>query len=83
MFGHFKWKRKSKERKKAYEAMRSAMVRQFNAAYGANAEDLTSWQKLCEFIQIKPVPSNMEECRRVGASPFMFYILTHMSYRLL
>ncbi|RPD61910.1 hypothetical protein L226DRAFT_571306 [Lentinus tigrinus ALCF2SS1-7] len=64
MLDYYGWDRDSDEREEARDAMRRAMVLQFNDTFGTNAEDLASWQKLCEIIQIDPVPSDLEKCRR-------------------
>ncbi|TFK93886.1 hypothetical protein K466DRAFT_580523 [Polyporus arcularius HHB13444] len=64
MCDHFGWRRYSNERDQARDAMRRAMVQQFNHTFGTNAEDLASWQKLCEIIQIDPIPDKLKQCRR-------------------
>ncbi len=68
MCDHFGWRRYSNERDQARDAMRRAMVQQFNHTFGTNAEDLASWQKLCEIIQIDPIPDKLKQCRRVRLS---------------
>ena len=65
MCDHFGWDREDEGREKARDSMRRAMVLQFNDTFGTNAEDLASWQKMCEVIQIDPIPSDLDQCRRV------------------
>ncbi|KAH9894284.1 hypothetical protein C8Q73DRAFT_511452 [Cubamyces lactineus] len=44
------------------------MVKQFNAMYGTNADDLESWQLLCSALGMIPVPDNIRTCRRTVRS---------------
>lgn len=44
--------------------LRTAMVRQFNARYGEDADDLAAWQALCLRVDI-PVPDTLAECQEV------------------
>ncbi|KAH0828911.1 hypothetical protein J3R83DRAFT_2330 [Lanmaoa asiatica] len=41
-----------------------ALVQQFNFIYGTDS-DLGAWQNLCEVIDIRPIPDNIEECQRL------------------
>ncbi|KAI0637823.1 hypothetical protein C8Q77DRAFT_393144 [Trametes polyzona] len=56
------WNRE--EREAARDALRHAMVQQFNNVYGTNAEDLESWQLLCNALGMDPVPDKLKACRR-------------------
>ncbi|KAI0721858.1 hypothetical protein C8T65DRAFT_169985 [Cerioporus squamosus] len=51
--------------------MHRAMILQFNRTFGTNAEDLASWQKMCEIIQIDPVPDELEACRRAVVTSYI------------
>lgn len=44
--------------------LRTAMVRQFNATFGEDADDLDAWQALCRKVDIS-VPDTLEECQQV------------------
>ncbi|OJT13543.1 hypothetical protein TRAPUB_9897 [Trametes pubescens] len=54
-----------KQRDAARNELRKAMVKQFNAIYGTDVKALESWQLLCSALGMKPVPKNIEACRRV------------------
>lgn len=46
--------------------LRKAMVLQFNSIYGTDVESVTSWQCLCRVLGISPVPTTLDECKKVG-----------------
>ncbi|KAI0773916.1 hypothetical protein C8Q74DRAFT_1200735 [Fomes fomentarius] len=64
MCDYFDWGRKSNQREDARNRMRHAMVLQFNTTFGTNAEDLITWQNLCDVISIRPIPETLHACRR-------------------
>lgn len=53
------------DRTQARERFRSAMVAEFNARYGTDEKNLTSWQNLCRVFNIQPVPSSIRKCKKV------------------
>ncbi|CAE6428061.1 unnamed protein product [Rhizoctonia solani] len=53
---------------KAREGFRDALVQQFNALYGTDEDDLTSWQNLCCVLNLADVPDELETCRNLVAS---------------
>ena len=65
MCDYFHWKSNDPERLQARSQLNRAMELQFNDTFGTNANDIASWQKLCEIIQIHPIPTNIADCRRV------------------
>ena len=65
MCDYFAWDRDSKERERARDDMRHAMVLQFNDTFGTDANSLATWQSLCDIIKISPIPDKIKECRRV------------------
>ncbi|KAG8754329.1 hypothetical protein FRC11_006711 [Ceratobasidium sp. 423] len=50
----------------AREGFRDALALQFNALYGTDEDDLTSWQNLCCVLNLADVPDELETCRNVG-----------------
>ncbi|PIL36782.1 hypothetical protein GSI_00472 [Ganoderma sinense ZZ0214-1] len=52
------------ERLLAYDAFHQAIVTQFNATYGADVDNLASWQLLCLVLRINPVPPDLITCRK-------------------
>lgn len=58
------WDENSHEWKAARMHFGDALVKQFNFIFGTG-NDLESWQKLCAFIDIKPVPDTIKDCRSV------------------
>lgn len=65
MCDEFEWDSDDYEMRKARRTFKSAMVQQFNDLYGTDVEDLTSWQKLCNVLNINPVPGDLKKCREV------------------
>ncbi|TDL15743.1 hypothetical protein BD410DRAFT_902445 [Rickenella mellea] len=51
------------ERKGAARLFQNALTLEFNNIYGADANSLVSWQKLCSILRITPVPEEIEACR--------------------
>jgi hypothetical protein len=52
-------------RRKAWESSRIAIVQAFNSHFGADANSLASWQRICHCIGVSPVPENILEARQV------------------
>ena len=67
-----KWNRYQRE--DARDALRDAMVHQFNEMYGRSADSLESWQLLCQALGRDPVPDNIVECRKVSASWLIVHV---------
>jgi hypothetical protein len=65
---HMRWKRNSPEREEAYRDFSNAMASQFGRKYGVHMDDLGAWQRLCQRLEINPVPDDLEEAREVGVS---------------
>jgi hypothetical protein len=65
MCDEFEWDSDDYDMREARRTFKSAMVQQFNDLYGTDEEDLTSWQKLCHVLNIKPVPEELKKCREV------------------
>lgn len=61
----FGWDKEDKERVEAHEALKDAMVKQFNEVYGTDIEDISCWQVLCSVLRIEPIPDELEACREV------------------
>lgn len=63
------WEKVAKDRqrakKRAKRALKTAMVAQFNQMYGRDANDLASWQHLCNALGVKPLPTKIAACKRV------------------
>ena len=66
MCDFFCWDKESKERKRARERLRDAMVKQFNNVYGTDVDDLEAWQSLCRALELDPIPSKLRTCRTVS-----------------
>jgi len=62
-------------KKQARKLFRDALTKQFNSKYGTSADDIASWQLLCNRLGIFPIPNTLKECRQVcsyithGSSP--------------
>lgn len=53
------------DRDKAWMDLRDAIVLEFNKIYGTDENDLGSWQALCRVLGIAPVPTTLQECRKM------------------
>ncbi|KAI1792898.1 hypothetical protein LXA43DRAFT_296360 [Ganoderma leucocontextum] len=47
-----------------YDSFHQAIITQFNATYGADVNNLASWQLLCIVLRINPVPADLKTCRK-------------------
>ena len=56
-----------KKRDAARKSLRFAMVSQFNAMYGRDADDLQAWQQLCCALGADPIPDTITKCRQVSS----------------
>jgi hypothetical protein len=41
-------------------------VKQFNAVYGTDVNNLGNWQSLCHIVRIAPVPDDLHACREAS-----------------
>ena len=53
------------EKDEAREDYKTALIHQFNMNYGTDVNALESWQLLCTYIGIDPLPDTLERCRTV------------------
>ena len=51
------------------DKLRDAMVLQFNSTYGTDVASVTSWQSLCRVLGVSPVPTTLDECKKVNLHP--------------
>ncbi|TFK67489.1 hypothetical protein BDN72DRAFT_770668 [Pluteus cervinus] len=56
------------EAREARRNFRSALVMQFNATYGTDANSLVAWQELCRTLQYPTIPDTLRECRALVTS---------------
>ena len=49
----------------AHRAFKDALTRQFNEIYGTDIHSFEPWKKLCQILQISPIPETITECRKV------------------
>jgi hypothetical protein len=59
----FGWRRTDLERERAHKKFKDAIVKQFNAVYGTDVNNLGNWQSLCHIVRIAPVPDDLHACR--------------------
>ncbi|KAG9127400.1 hypothetical protein FRC07_014210 [Ceratobasidium sp. 392] len=58
------WK-KGINRRETFANYKLALVLKFNATYGTDQKDLSSWQNLCRAIGIEDVPDKLSSCKKV------------------
>lgn len=74
------WGPESGERLAALRRLEDAMVQQFNDMYGTDEDDIRAWQRVCVAIGIKPVPSELKECRAVRIGSLFERLVTSSPY---
>lgn len=60
------WDRDDDENDRAWQSYRTALVRQFNATYSVDEDDLAAWHALLRHIGVNNPPSTVEECKKVS-----------------
>jgi hypothetical protein len=65
MCDFFAWDREDEERNEARQAFKDALVVRFNRLYGTNTSDIGNWHKLCIAVNIDPLPTTIEACKKV------------------
>jgi hypothetical protein len=50
----------------AHRHFKDALVKQFNAIYGTDEDDLGEWQNLCHIVDIYLIPDDLEACREAS-----------------
>ena len=69
MRAEFGWDADDYEMRDARRKFKSAMGQEFNDIYGTDETEIEPWQHLCRISYINPIPSTLEDCRKVGAVP--------------
>jgi hypothetical protein len=62
-----------KEHNEADDLLKSALINDFNRIYGVDANSLIGWQALCQAVRVDPIPSTLEDCRKVRCSIYWPY----------
>ncbi|KAG5966809.1 hypothetical protein E4U57_001815 [Claviceps arundinis] len=63
--GYFRWDKGSPTEKTARKLFRQALVDEFGAIYGVDDNKLDVLQKLCEKLEINPLPQSIADCKEV------------------
>ena len=61
---YHKWHKGHPLGKRAGEGFKTALVLQFNALYGIDADDTTSWQALCQVLKVDTIPRRLNPARQ-------------------
>ncbi|OJA12927.1 hypothetical protein AZE42_09298 [Rhizopogon vesiculosus] len=64
MCNKFGWGKEDDERQCAHNDFKDALVQQFNHIYGTDADDLASWNTLCQIVRVSPIPDTLKSCRK-------------------
>ena len=59
------WHKGQPLRKQAGEGFKTALILQFNALYGIDADDTNSWQTLCHVLKVQTIPRRLNPSRQV------------------
>ncbi|KAG6091190.1 hypothetical protein E4U31_007318 [Claviceps sp. LM219 group G6] len=63
--GYFRWDKGSPTEKIARKLFRQALVDEFGAIYGVDDNKLDVLQRLCEKLEINPLPQSIADCKEV------------------
>ncbi|KAG5992481.1 hypothetical protein E4U52_002793 [Claviceps spartinae] len=63
--GYFRWGKGSPTERTARKLFRQALVDEFGAIYGVDDNKLDVLQKLCEKLEINPLPQSIADCKEV------------------
>ncbi|KAG6001226.1 hypothetical protein E4U21_004605 [Claviceps maximensis] len=64
MCDFFNWTRDDKKKRKAGDRFREAIVAQFGVLYGEDENKLDVLQRLCEKLDICPIPQSIKSCKK-------------------
>lgn len=59
------WDDDDYKKRQAKRQFKDALIREFGTLYGTDVDELWSWQKLCEALQISSVSDDVKVCRQV------------------
>ncbi|KAK5686852.1 hypothetical protein LTR17_026785 [Elasticomyces elasticus] len=70
MCSQFGWDRRPdgsypRVRAEAWQKFRTALVVQFNSSFGVDADDISTWEGICKFLELSPIPSNIDGMRQL------------------
>jgi len=60
------WRRGDIMGERAFSQFSAALTSQFNINFGTDAESLESWQRICETLNIEPIPDNLKDAKKVS-----------------
>ncbi len=66
---HYKWGKKTKEKKIARSSFGTAITSEFGRLCGTEDESLSSWQKFFRALDVSPTPDTICACRQVSVLP--------------
>ncbi|QPG95525.1 hypothetical protein C2857_001067 [Epichloe festucae Fl1] len=64
MCAFFNWKKDCKKERAANTLFRDAIVAQFGCLYGVDENKLATLQRLCEKLEVFPVPQSVTSCKK-------------------
>ncbi|TWU71430.1 hypothetical protein ED733_002233 [Metarhizium rileyi] len=64
MVQHFGWQPKGRRENTANNRFRAALVQQFGQLYGTDESKLETLQRLCEKLELYPVPASVTACKK-------------------
>ncbi|KAG5944996.1 hypothetical protein E4U53_006772 [Claviceps sorghi] len=68
MVSFFNWTTNNKKERRANRLFQEAIVAEFGASYGVDENKLDVLQRLCEKLEISPVPQSITSCKKVNPS---------------
>ncbi|BCS27002.1 uncharacterized protein APUU_60050S [Aspergillus puulaauensis] len=71
MYDTFGWGRENPKRKKSWARFRIAVIRAFNSAFGSDAENITSWQRICHCLGVAPSPRTLGDARKAVVETYV------------
>ncbi|KAK1047490.1 hypothetical protein LTR74_017736 [Friedmanniomyces endolithicus] len=70
MCSQFGWYRRPngsypRVREEAWQKFRTALVVQGNSSFGVDADDIAIWEGICKFLELRPIPLDIDGMRQV------------------
>ncbi|KAK0260728.1 hypothetical protein LTR91_025554 [Friedmanniomyces endolithicus] len=70
MCNQFRWDRRPNgsyppAREEAWQKFRGVLVIQFNRSFGVDADDIATWEGICKFLKLSPIPPDIGSMRQV------------------
>jgi hypothetical protein len=71
----------NQQRQEAFAALQDALVQQFDDIYGTDETDIYCWQRLCQTLEVWPVPADITSCKQARLCTCPFEVTSDPSFQ--